>query len=623
MFNRRTSVFYFVAVSLVAACSSPAPESSRSEPNAPVAQAQVDDLPREQWLLATDGCGLGAVVRAADERDPVNPSDPGPGPGFADAGSSQDASSWPQSDTDSMSPDASEEVGSPDLPYDAGDTDPGDVDPCDGDVREDVDTSACPDAEETTPDEPPPDEPPPDEDAQDKAPESPGDAPVDSPWVTTQADRLATFSSDVDTASYARTRSLLRSATLPEPANVRVEDFMNAFSYPYPATVLGSERPFWVSVEGAPTPFGPPGSTTLRIGVQGAVAATCDRPRANLVFLIDVSGSMQDPRKLPLVKYAISRLAAALNQGDTVALVTYAGSVAEVLGPTPATETALIQAGLERLTAAGSTAGAAGLDLAYQVARRGFIPGGINRVLMATDGDFNVGLVGDDLVRRVEDERATGITLSALGFGTSGYSDLQLNDLSDHGNGNYTYVDDEAAADRLVQDSLMATLFMIGRDLKLQVELDPAVVRRYRVIGYDTRELTDDQFADDHVDAGDVGAGHAVTALIEVEWVDGVAAAETAIGVVGVRYKPAFEQETSVLVEHKISGRHLRPSFAEASASFRVAVTAAELAETLRQSTHVQEVDFPAMLAATEVVDFGTESVAELRELIGLAAELW
>jgi Ca-activated chloride channel family protein len=337
---------------------------------------------------------------------------------------------------------------------------------------------------------------------------------------------------------------------------------------------------------------------------------------------------MSSPGKLDLVQYAIGRMAASLNIDDSVSIVTYAGWVEELLGPTPATETETIQSAIAGLTSGGGTAGEAGLDLAYQVARRGFIEGGINRIILATDGDFNLGLTGDALIERIASERDGGITLSALGFGTSGYSDSQLNGLADEGNGNYVFIDSQREADNLINNSLMATLLVIGRDLKIQIELDSDYIRSYRVLGYDTRELADDEFANDHVDAGDVGAGHAVTALVEVEWAPGISDSisrigAAALGTVSVRYKPAWESETSVLLQRSFIGNDERGSFEEASDTFRLAVAVAEFAELLRNSEHTEGAQFPLIRSILGSMAIGGEARTEMISLIETAESLY
>jgi len=610
---------------------------------------QRGDYPTGRWMLATQGCGLEdarqPVGGAAGAAIPGEEGDYAGGPpwGAADASSAPDTTevyedSYSESDAGMDAQDIGVEP--TDVEEDAcGDPDAGDVSACDetdtsdgsSDAEDGSDGSGAP-PEEGSGD-------PPDEGSADTPDEGSGESPessqkdessgpVENPWTNTADDSLATFSSDIDTASYTRARAELNEGRLPNAAEVRVEDFLNYFKYPYPAPIRGESDPFFLTLEAAPTPFAPAGTSTLRVAIQGAVLERCERPPANLVFLVDVSGSMSAPGKLDLVQYAIGRMAASLNIDDSVSIVTYAGWVEELLGPTPATETGTIQSAIAGLTSGGGTAGEAGLDLAYQVARRGFIDGGINRIILATDGDFNLGLTGNALIERIASERDGGITLSALGFGTDGYSDSQLNGLADEGNGNYVFIDSQREADNLINNSLMATLLVIGRDLKIQIELDSDYIRSYRVLGYDTRDLADDEFANDHVDAGDVGAGHAVTALVEVEWMPGISDSigrlgAAALGTVSIRYKPAWESETSVLLQRSFIGNDVRASFEEASDTFRLAVAVAEFAELLRNSEHTEGAQFPLIRSILDSMVIGGDARTEMISLIETAESLY
>ncbi|WP_114954011.1 vWA domain-containing protein [Sphingosinicella terrae] len=324
---------------------------------------------------------------------------------------------------------------------------------------------------------------------------------------------VSTFGVDVDTGSYANVRRMLNAGRLPPQAAVRTEEMLNYFRYDYPKPE-DRTRPFSISTDMTTTPWN--GETRLlRIGLRGYDLGGEGRPPANLVFLIDVSGSMATPDKLPLVQCSLALLASRLERQDRVAIVVYAGAAGLVLEPT-SSRTQVMEA-LGRLRAGGSTAGAAGIQLAYQTARSNMIRGGINRVVLATDGDFNVGVTSNEtLVDMVEREREGGITLTTLGFGTGNYNEAMMEQIADHGNGNYAYIDSAREAQKVLDEELASTLFTIAQDVKIQVEFNPAHVSEYRLIGYENRTLAEEDFDNDRVDAGDIGAGHQVTALYEI-----------------------------------------------------------------------------------------------------------
>jgi Ca-activated chloride channel family protein len=325
---------------------------------------------------------------------------------------------------------------------------------------------------------------------------------------------VSTFSIDVDTGSYSNVRRLLKGGALPRQDAVRVEEMINYFDYAY-APPRDRSQPFSVHAELAPAPWNAK-THLLRIGLQGWRPAGA-LPPSNLVFLVDVSGSMQNQDKLPLVKSSLKLLVNELDGRDRIALVVYAGASGVVLEPTPGDRKARIVAALDRLEAGGSTNGAAGIELAYAMAQQGFVRGGVNRVLLATDGDFNVGAVNfEQLKDLVEDKRKSGVALSTLGFGTGNYNDHLMEQLADAGNGNYPYVDGLTEARRALVQMRAATLQTIARDVKIQVEFNPAAVAEYRLIGYENRALKREDFNNDQVDAGDIGAGHSVTALYEI-----------------------------------------------------------------------------------------------------------
>ncbi|MET0293482.1 MAG: VWA domain-containing protein, partial [Phenylobacterium sp.] len=323
---------------------------------------------------------------------------------------------------------------------------------------------------------------------------------------------VSTFSIDVDTGAYANSRRFLQQGQLPPPDAVRSEELINYFRYDYPLPA-DRQTPFSVVTDVARTPWNPE-TRLLRIGLRGYDLPRAARPPANLVFLIDVSGSMNEADKLPLVKTALAGLADELGPRDRVGIVVYAGAAGVVLPPTA--DKASIRAALERLAAGGSTAGGAGLQLAYQVARDGFIDGGVNRILLATDGDFNVGVSDTKaLIRMVEQQRDSGITLTTLGFGQGNYNEALMEQVADHGNGNYAYIDSALEARKVLAEQMGSTLFTIAKDVKIQVEFNPAQVAQYRPLGYENRALREEDFANDLVDAGEIGAGHQVTAIYE------------------------------------------------------------------------------------------------------------
>jgi len=324
---------------------------------------------------------------------------------------------------------------------------------------------------------------------------------------------VSTFSVDVDTGSYANVRRFLTQGRMPPADAVRVEEMLNYFRYDYPLPTDRS-RPFSVRADVSTTPWNP-NSRLLRIGLRGYDLARRERPAANLVFLVDTSGSMNEPDKLPLVKAALSLLADQMQPRDRVSIVAYAGSAGLVLAPTG--DPTQVKAALAQFQAGGSTAGGQGLELAYATARATRIADGINRIVLATDGDFNVGISDTrqilDMVRRNRDD---GITLTTLGFGQGNYNEAMMEQVADAGNGNYAYIDSAMEAQKVLDQELSSTLFTIAKDVKIQVEFNPAIVSEYRLIGYENRLLREEDFSNDAVDAGDIGAGHMVTALYEI-----------------------------------------------------------------------------------------------------------
>jgi Ca-activated chloride channel family protein len=326
---------------------------------------------------------------------------------------------------------------------------------------------------------------------------------------------VSTFSVDVDTASYAFMRASLNNNVLPQKDAVRIEELVNYFPYDY-AKPTDTAQPFKASVSVVPTPWNTR-TKLVHIGIKGYQLEQKAKPRSNLVFLLDTSGSMNEPNKLPLLKNSMKLLLDSLSAEDTVAIVTYAGSAGTVLAPTKASDKAKIMAALENLYSGGSTAGAEGIRQAYALAKQNYDSKGVNRVILATDGDFNVGITNpEELKSYIERERDSGIFLSVLGFGQGNYNDALMQTLAQNGNGNAAYIDSLSEARKVLVEEAGSTLFTIAKDVKLQVEFNPATVAEYRLIGYETRMLKREDFNNDKVDAGDIGAGHTVTAIYEI-----------------------------------------------------------------------------------------------------------
>lgn len=337
---------------------------------------------------------------------------------------------------------------------------------------------------------------------------------TENPFLEVSRAPLSTFSIDVDTASYANVRRMLNNGQLPPKDAVRIEEFINYFEYDYPQP--SGDVPFSVNTEVASAPWNSNHKIVL-IGLQGKKVSLDNVPPSNLVFLLDVSGSMNEPNKLPLLKTGLKNLVNQLSSKDRVAIVVYAGASGLALSSTTADNRGEINAALDRLEAGGSTNGGQGIQLAYKVAQENFIQNGNNRVILATDGDFNVGLTSDnELVSMIESKRQSGIFLSVLGFGSGNLNDSMMEKLADKGNGNYAYIDSADEARKALGQQVAGTLYTIAKDVKIQVEFNPAKVAGYRLIGYENRLLADRDFNDDKKDAGEIGAGHTVTAMYEI-----------------------------------------------------------------------------------------------------------
>ncbi|WP_210642259.1 VWA domain-containing protein [Pseudomonas sp. Tri1] len=455
----------------------------------------------------------------------------------------------------------------------------------------------------------------------------------DNPIHSVAETPVSTFSVDVDTGSYANVRRFLNQGSLPPEGAVRLEEMVNYFPYHYALPTDGS--PFGVTTEVAPTPWNPH-TRLLRVGIKASDRAVADLAPANLVFLVDVSGSMDRREGLPLVKSTLKLLVDQLRDQDRVSLVVYAGESRVVLKPTSGRDKVKIRNAIDQLDAGGSTAGASGIELAYQMARESFIDKGINRILLATDGDFNVGVSDfDSLKQMAVDQRKSGVSLTTLGFGVDNYNEHLMEQLADAGDGNYAYIDNLLEARKVLVDQLSSTLAVVARDVKLQVEFNPAQVSEYRLLGYENRALKREDFNNDKVDAGEIGAGHTVTALYEIVpkgeqgWLEPLRYANTPkldgksgeLAMLRVRYKPA-EGGSSRLIEHPIDSA---PNDAKASDDLRFSAAVAAFAQQLKgdgRYTGNMSLKDTAQLARSARGDDPFGLRAEFVQLVELAQSL-
>ncbi len=435
-------------------------------------------------------------------------------------------------------------------------------------------------------------------------------------FISAREDAVSTFAIDVDTASYALSRRKLRAGMLPPTESVRVEEFLNYFRYDYPSPDSG---PLAAYLDAAPSPF-QPNRYLLRVGLQAKRLSIRERKPAHLTFLVDVSGSMQSPDKLPLAQRALRILLDNLNDGDSVALVTYAGNVRVVLPPTGLEHKARIAEAIDALSANGSTAMGAGLTLAYQQAMRTLDAQSESRVIVLSDGDANVGATShDQLLRQIASYVKKGVTLSTVGFGMGNYQDNLMEQLADKGNGNAFYVDSVAQARRVFQEQLGSVLEVVAQDVKIQVAFDSRVVR-YRLVGYENRDVADTDFRNDKVDAGELGAGHTVTALYEVELAEG-AANEGGWAVARVRAK-APRGEVATERQFALTPENVASRFEDARADLRFATAVMATAEVLRQSPHARGFDLAQVSAMARDAAAGRAERVELQELIERAQSL-
>jgi Ca-activated chloride channel family protein len=435
---------------------------------------------------------------------------------------------------------------------------------------------------------------------------------VENKFLSSMQNPLSTFSIDVDEAAYSNVRRYLQNGVIPPAGAVRIEEMINYFDYDYPKPT--NEEPFTVNTEISDCPWNRD-HRLVHIGLQGKVIPTENLPPSNMVFLVDVSGSMDEPNKLPLVQASMNLLTDQLREQDKVAIVVYAGSAGLVLPPTRGSSKVVIKLAINRLEAGGSTAGGEGIKLAYKIARENFIKEGNNRIILATDGDFNVGVSSDDdLVRLIEDERKSGVFLSVLGVGMGNYKDNKMQQLADKGNGNHSYIDNISEAKKVLVNEFGSTLFTIAKDVKIQIEFNPEKVQAYRLIGYENRMLASEDFNDDNKDAGELGSGHTVTALYEVipigvkdsftKSVDSLKYQSnekriannftSEIMTIKLRYKKP-DGDISRLITHTVTDNHI--SLENTSDNFRFSAAVAEFGLLLRNSEFKQLASFQQVVS--------------------------
>ena len=448
---------------------------------------------------------------------------------------------------------------------------------------------------------------------------------------------LSTFSIDVDGASYSNVRRFLTSGQLPPAGSVRIEEMINYFHYDYPQPL--NEQPFSINTEMAACPWNNKHKLVM-IGLQGKRISTEDLPASNLVFLIDVSGSMEYENKLPLVKSSMKLLVDQLREMDKVSIVVYAGNAGLVLSPTHGDNKTKIKEAIDGLEAGGSTAGGEGIKLAYDIARQNFMKGANNRVILCTDGDFNVGMSSDaELEKLIEEERKSGVFLTVLGYGMGNYKDNKMQTLADKGNGNHSYIDNINEAKKVLVNEFGGTLFTIAKDVKLQVEFNPSKVQAYRLVGYENRLLNKEDFNNDLKDAGDIGSGHTVTALYElipvgvksnfIERTDPLKYQRSnqslsfgdEIMNVKIRYKSP-EASQSKLLEHPINDNAVAEN--KASDNFRFVSAVAQFGMLLTNSEFKQGASFSqALVSAQNALGTDKEGYrAEFLKLVKNAEEL-
>ncbi len=431
----------------------------------------------------------------------------------------------------------------------------------------------------------------------------------DNPVVRVAEQPVSTFSIDVDTGAYSNVRRLLKSGQLPPNDAVRVEELINYFDYAY-EDGRAQNRPFSITTEVGPAPWNPE-KKLVHVGIKGVDVSAQETPSANLVFLVDVSGSMKSADKLELLKSSLKLLVSRMGIGDRISLVVYAGASGVVLEPVPGDQRFRIHQALDSLSAGGSTNGGAGIRLAYKLAEDAWIEGGINRILLATDGDFNVGTTNfDSLVQLVKQKRKSGISLTTLGFGRGNYNDHLMEQLADAGNGNYAYIDTLNEAQKVLVDEISSTLNIVASDVKIQIEFNPALVSEYRLIGYENRLLNREDFNNDKVDAGEIGAGHTVTALYEISLVGGrdqaidplrytkVDAADrysNELALLRLRYKGPRGGASS-LIEQPLYLAQMSPDLVATTTRYRFSAAVAAFGQQLRGGTWMGQFGYDQIL---------------------------
>ena len=438
-----------------------------------------------------------------------------------------------------------------------------------------------------------------------------------NPTVDPTKDRFSTFAIDVDTASYAISRRKLLEGGLPPYQAVRAEEFLNYFDYAYAGP---KQSPFTVHLAAAPSPF-QKGHHLVRVGIQARRVDAKDRKPVHLVYLVDTSGSMQAEDKLGLAKKSLRLLTESLKQGDTVALCTYAGSVREVLAPTGVDEKGKIFAAIDDLAAGGSTAMASGIENAYRLAAKTLVPGHVNRVVVLSDGDANVGATShEDILKMIEGQKEKGITLSTIGFGNGNYKDTMMEQLANKGDGNYSYIDSHEQAKRVFSEQVGGLLEVVAKDVKVQVEFDPNMVSTYRLIGYENRDIADKDFRNDKVDAGEVGAGHSVTAMYDVV-LKGTASSPLTVR---LRHKSPDAKKDDAATEntYAMDTASLFGAFDQAPQTFRFAAAVTAFAEILRQSPHAKESSLADVLTVAKSAASDARDQQEMVELVKKAAAL-
>jgi len=438
-----------------------------------------------------------------------------------------------------------------------------------------------------------------------------------NPFIDTDDDHLSTFAVDVDTASYSVARSYLLRGLLPPNDSVRVEEFVNYFKYDYQAP---EKNDFAVYAEASPWQFGPTrqNSYLLRLAIKGRQISDEQRKPAILTFVIDVSGSMDMENRLGLVKKSLKMLVERLRPEDKIGIAIYGSRGSKLMDYKGLDEKAEILAAIDSLRSEGSTYAEEGIRISYEMAEKAFKPGYINRVILCSDGVANVGQTGaDDIMKIIKDKADKGVTLSALGFGMENYNDILMEHLGDRGNGHYAYIGTIDQAKRLFGDNLTGTLEVIARDVKVQVDFNPDVVRGYRLIGYENRDVPDENFRDDKYDGGEVGAGHSVTALYELKlWPEG----QGNIATTYLRYKDPDNDNVTEL-EYDFDAKLLNQSFDQSSKEFRLAATVAEFAEILRESYWAKGATLKQVLEQAQPLTEEFEGDADVLELVDLISK--